>query len=255
MKPTMLLLLLAFFITGTVHAEVPLLSSDELKNKAKHIVVGKVQAVYSTTEKSNNYENTRSVAEIAVLNVEKGTDITTGNTVYAHFWNKRWIGKGRPEPGSSGHNGVAKGDFVLAHLIRKNGTYHVLLPNGFAKLKAEEVKESPKNTTAKLQGTWSFVYYEEQGAVEQPGTKQFVISGNNLDFRAGGQTRVETTIEVDQARKHFTQKFKDGQVYRSIFTRVGDLLILCGNRDKGRPSEFAGGTDKGGEFFIVLKRE
>jgi len=98
------------------------------------------------------------------------------------------------------------------------------------------------------------VYYEEKGIVQEPGTKQFEISDNTLDFRAGGESRVETTIEVDTAQRHFTQKFKDGQVYRSIFTQAGEYLILCGNRDKDRPSEFAGGTDKGGEFLIVLKR-
>jgi hypothetical protein len=56
-----------------------------------------------------------------------------------------------------------------------------------------------------------------------------------LDFRAGGETRVETTIEVDAAQspKHFTQKFKDGQVYRSIFVLAGDYLILCVIRDGG----------------------
>jgi uncharacterized protein (TIGR03067 family) len=100
------------------------------------------------------------------------------------------------------------------------------------------------------------VYYEEKGVAEEPGTKQFVIADNRMDFRAGGQTRVETALEVDAAQspKHFTQKFKDGQVYRSIFTRFGDLLILCGIRDGGRPTEFSCGTAKGGEFLIVLKR-
>ena len=34
---------------------------------------------------------------------------------------------------------IAKGDFVRAQLARCDGTYHVLLPNGFAKLKAEQV--------------------------------------------------------------------------------------------------------------------
>jgi uncharacterized protein (TIGR03067 family) len=125
-------------------------------------------------------------------------------------------------------------------------------------------EDSPKSGSdqgatglADLQGTWNFVYYEEQGVVEEPGTKQFAISGNRLNFRAGGHNRVETTIEVDAAQspKHFTQKFKDGQVYRSIYVLAGDYLILCGIRDGGRPTEFTCGTDKGGEFLIVLKRQ
>ena len=97
------------------------------------------------------------------------------------------------------------------------------------------------------------MYYEENGEVKEPGTRQFFISGNDLDFRQGGETRIETTIRVWDIT--LVQKFKDDQVYRSIFKRVGDLLIVCGNRNKDRPSEFVCGTDDGGEFLVVLKRE
>ena len=119
---TPILLLAIVSIAGTLHAEVPLLSKDELKNKATHIVVGKVRAVYSTTTKSEDWEDTSSVAEIAVLSVGKGAAISNGDVVYAHYWNKSWIGKGNPEPHSSGHGGVAKDDFVRAYLARKDGT-------------------------------------------------------------------------------------------------------------------------------------
>ncbi|MAF66869.1 MAG: hypothetical protein QGF59_24470 [Pirellulaceae bacterium] len=98
----------------------------------------------------------------------------------------------------------------------------------------------------------------DEGVVQEPGTKQFVIADSRLDFRTGGETRVETTIEVDsmQNPKQFTQKFKDGQVYRSIQVLAGDYLVLCGIRDGGRPSRFSCETDKkGGEFLIVLKRQ
>ncbi len=185
-------------------------------------------------------------------NVENGSDIATGDTVYAQYWNKSWIGEGTPEPGSSGHHGVAKGEFVRAHLTRRDGTYRVILPNGFARLNTDEIKIVPHGAASKLHGTWDFVYYEEKGIVAQSGTKQFVVTDNQLQFRSGGETKVETTIEVNDGT--LDQKFKDGQVYRSIYKRVGDLLILCGNRDKDRPIEFAGGTEKCGEFFIVLQR-
>lgn len=251
MKHLTPILLLA--VAGTLHAEVPLLPKNELKNEATHIVVGKVRALYSTTTKSEDWESTNSVAEIAVLSVEKGSVITSGDVVYAHYWNKRWIGKGDPEPHSSGHSGVAKGDLVRAHLSRKHGTYHVLLPNGFTKLKAEEVQDTSKNATAKLQGTWNVVYYEEKGAVEDPGTKQFVIKDNRLEFRSNGQTKVETTIEVSGST--VDQKFSSGDVYRSLFLRAGDYWIICGNRKGDRPTEFSCGTAMGGEFFIVLKHE
>ena len=58
--PTPILLLVIASIAGTLHAEVQLLSKDELKAEATHIVVGKVRAVYSTTTKSKDWEDTRS---------------------------------------------------------------------------------------------------------------------------------------------------------------------------------------------------
>lgn len=248
---TILNLLAVIWLSGLAHAEVPQMSPEELKSESSNIVIGKVRAVYSTTKKSENWEDTNSVAEISVVSVEKGAGINSGDVIYAHYWNKRWVGKGDPEPHSSGHGGVSKGEFVMAYLKRKNGGYHVLLPNGFSTLKPNEAKEVLP--TASLQGTWKFAYYKEKGVDEEPGTKQFVIEDDQLHFQSGGESRVETTIEVKDGT--IDQKFKDGQVYRSIFTRVGDLLIICGNRDKDRPTEFAGGTEKGGEFLIVLKRQ
>ena len=43
-------LLAVFCCCDITHADVPLLSADELKSKASLIVVGKVQAVYSNEE-------------------------------------------------------------------------------------------------------------------------------------------------------------------------------------------------------------
>lgn len=251
-RTTFLLLTLAcIFITESLPAEVPLMSPDELKSQASHIVVGKVRAVYSTTGRSEDWEDTDNVAEISVANVEKGPGVNSGDVIYAHYWNKNWIGKGDAEPHSSGHSGVTKGQFVIAYLQRKEGTFQVMLPNGFDLLEPDQAKTvSP---TAMLQGTWNFAYYLEKGVVQEPGTKQFVIKGSELHFRAGGETRVETIIEVQDGE--LDQKFSDGQVYPSIFKRVGDLLIICGNRNKDRPTAFAGGTENEGEFLIVLHRE
>ena len=251
MKQTISFLISILLVACDAQAEVPLMSPDELTDNATHIVVGKVRAVYLTTHKTKEWEDTDWVAEIAVMDTEKGAGINSSDVIYAHYWNKKWIGKADPDPHSHGHGGVSKGDFVRAYLKRKDGTYHVLLPNGFATLKADEVKEAP--ATANLEGTWNFVYYEENGEVKEPGTRQFVIAGNDLNFRQGGETRIETTIKVRD--NVLAQEFKDDQVYRSIFERVGDLLIVCGNRNKDRPSEFVCGTVNGGEFLIVLKRE
>jgi uncharacterized protein (TIGR03067 family) len=232
-------------------------SKAELENEATHIVVGKVQSVYSVMTRSDDWVDTNSVAEIAVQKVDKGDRIQTGDLVYGRFWNKRWTGEGSPDPYSQGHLGPKTGEFVRAYLIRKDGAYEVILPNGFEDSPKSRQDDQAKTGLADLQGSWSFVYYEEKGVVQEPGTKQFVIADNRLNFRAGGVTsRVEITIEVDAAQspKHFTQKFRDGQVYRSIYILAGDYLILSGIRDGDRPTEFSCGTDNGGEFLIVLKR-
>ncbi len=250
MRKTVLLVITAFiFIQGPLQA-IEELAPEEFEAISSHIVVGKVQAVYSTTEKIEDWEHTDAVAEILVFNVEKGA-INVGDVLYAHYWNRKWIGKGDPPKlHSTRQVGASKGDVVRVYLQRGKGRYHVAR-NAFFSLKPDEVKEAP--ATEDLQGMWNFAYYEEKGVVQKPGTKQFVIMDNQLDFRANGQSREATTIEVKDGA--IDQKFQDGQVYRSIFTRVGNLLIICGNRDENRPTEFAGGTDEGGEFLIVLKRE
>jgi len=202
----LLSLLLVVVLYGLAKAEVPLMSPDELRSESSHIVIGKVRAVYSTTEKSKDWEDTSSIAEISVMSIEKGAGINVGEVIYAHYWNKKWIGEGDPEPHSGGHGGVSKGDFVTAYLARKDGGYHALLPNGFAVMKPNKTKEA--SPTASLQGTWNFAYYKEEGETQEPGTRQFVIEGDKLLFRVRGETKIETTIDVNDGT--LDQNFKDG---------------------------------------------
>lgn len=176
-----------------------------------------------------------------------------GDVIHVHYWSKTWIGTGDPPPGSSGHIGVSKGDLGKAHLQRKSGRYEVLLPNGFQKLDAGALPDADVDLLNRLQGKWDFAYYEEKGEPVANGTKQFVFKGKELSFYAGGEVRIVSTVEVKNDR--LDQKFADGQVYRSIYTQVGDLLVLSGNRDKPRPTAFSGGGETGGEFLIVLRRQ
>ena len=254
LEPILFVLTISIVVAGSAMAEIAPKSKEKLEQSASHIVVGKVAAIYSSTSKGENYLKMNSVAEIAVEKIDKGEGVKPGNVVHARYWSQQWIGKSLPEPGASGHNRPVRGSTVRIYLTKKEGRYDVVLPNGF-----EETKKSPNekngktNDIADLQGTWDFVYYEEKGRDVEPGTKRFVISNNRLDFRAGGQSRLETTLEVDATRNHFTQNFKDGQVYRSIYRLAGDYLILCGIRDGGRPNYFSIVADGGGEFLIVLK--
>ena len=174
-RASSILFLIALTVSLPARAEVPLKSKAQLQDGATHIVVGKVQTVYSVMAESDDWVDTKSVAEIAVQRVEKGDRIQTGDLVYGRFWNKRWIGEGNPDPYSRGHTGPKAGELVRAYLVRKDGAYDVILPNGFE----ESPKLGPNQATkgfADLQGTWNFVYYEEKGGKEEPGTKQFAIS-------------------------------------------------------------------------------
>lgn len=117
--------------SAPTRAEVPLKSKAELQKEATHIVVGKVQTVYSVTTESDDWIDTKSVAEIAVRRVEKGDRIRAGDVVYGRFWNRRWIGEGNPDPYSRGHRGPTADQLVRAYLVRRDGAYDAILPNGF----------------------------------------------------------------------------------------------------------------------------
>lgn len=136
MRRTIAITVLAsIFCGGVAHSEIPSREPDELRRDANFIIEGKVRAVYSKTEESKNWLHTDYVAEISVMNVEKGKEFSVGKVVYAHYRTTKWIGKGDADPHSSGHGGVKKGEHIRAYLKSKNGSFHVLIPNGFAKLK------------------------------------------------------------------------------------------------------------------------
>ena len=124
---------------------------------------------------------------------------------------------------------------------------------------APKKEDLAKKELDALQGTWDFVFYEEKGVKQKLTSSQFVFSDKTLTFRVGGVDKIETTIEIDPAKKkkELTQKFKDGQVYQSIYVLADNYLLLCGHRDKTKkpPTEFACGENSGGEFLILLKRQ
>lgn len=234
-----------FAFNGSAQAEVPLMSSAQLQKAASHIVVGNVQAVYSTVKQSDYYEDTQSVAEIAVVSVEKGKQIATGNVVYAHYWQKRWIGKGTSPPGSSGHIGVAKGDIVRAYIQRRDRKFQILLPNGFAKLKADHVTAVPNTYTSDLQGKWVRNIKTENGTFkaikEHKGnttTLKFYDSEGNVVASKKSEFRLEDTGKVKiftffnnvmtaGPQKGQTDKAPKSYIYKVIgdtFVEVNGLL-------------------------------
>jgi hypothetical protein len=87
--------------SGNVRAEKAPLSRKELQDTATHIVVGKVRAIYSRSERKGNYEYARHVAEVKIDKMEKGEG--PKDLIYIRFFDITWKGPGQMPPGPSGH--------------------------------------------------------------------------------------------------------------------------------------------------------
>jgi hypothetical protein len=136
----------AALLAGALRAEKVDLSPEELRQTATHVVVGKVKAIYERTESSSLWRTTFYVAELEVANGEKGEGIKPGDLIYVRYWHRRWIGKGPPEPNTSGHRGLPTANETLrVYLARKaydgftrdnqDGGFNVIGANGFEPLK------------------------------------------------------------------------------------------------------------------------
>ena len=144
-----------FYLTGIcviIFCFAPLLnaakapsSKKQLETIATHILVGKVQAVYSHKEREgiplvSGYEYDHKVAEVKIEKVEKGK--ISESLVYVRYWSRTWKGIGLPPPGGQSYeNQPLKGQtcrFYMARnaydgLSRKgknDGGYNVVYVNG-----------------------------------------------------------------------------------------------------------------------------
>ena len=127
------------------------MSADELKATATHVVRGEVVAVYERGTRDSDWQYTHYVAEVRVAATEKGEGIKAGDLVYVRYWHRSWVGKGLPEPNTSGHRGrpvvgethriyVSKNAYDGFSRDNKDGGFNVIGANGFEKLKAEPRK-------------------------------------------------------------------------------------------------------------------
>ena len=115
-------------------------SKKQLEQVATHIVVRKVQAIYSRTEREGRYEYDRKVAEVKVDKVEKGK--VDGALVYVRYWSREWKGIGLPPPGGGSYWPQPKKGQVCRFYLARNaydgwskdenqdGGYNVVYVNG-----------------------------------------------------------------------------------------------------------------------------
>ena len=124
-------------------------SEDQLEKIATHIIVGKVQAVYSYKEREgvplvSGYEYDHKVAEVKIEKVEKGKILE--NLVYVRYWSRAWKGISLPPPGGqSYHPQPKKGDQYRFYLAKnsydgwtdenQDGGYNVVYLNGVQPIK------------------------------------------------------------------------------------------------------------------------
>lgn len=126
-------------IVGATWADRPTASPEHLQKASTAIVTGKVKCIYSSTERNENWETTKFVAEVAVARCEKG-DSKPGGLVYARFHTQRWLGKGVIPPGYYGiHPQPRVGQSVRLYLTtssdesvdhESDGGFNIVGPNG-----------------------------------------------------------------------------------------------------------------------------
>jgi uncharacterized protein (TIGR03067 family) len=124
---------------------------------------------------------------------------------------------------------------------------------------AQERGTPQSKELAALQGTWVPLPYEEGGKPARSDLNfRQIIKGDKVIFQVNGETKAEGKVVLDptQNPRHLDFQFTSGQTDLIIYVRVGDHVIYCGNRDgKTRPTEFASGTPKDGEYLMAWKIE
>ena len=143
--PQSVLILLSLFLFNFIWGAKAPSSKQQLVTIATHIVVGKVQAVYSYKEREgiplvSGYEYDHKVAEVKIEKVEKGK--ISESLVYVRYWSRTWKGIGLPPPGGQSYeNQPKKGQTCRFYLSRNaydgwsrkgnnDGGYNVVYVNG-----------------------------------------------------------------------------------------------------------------------------
>ena len=140
-KTTLLCVLLTgLFLSHQAQAEKAPYTKTQLEKVATHVLVGKVQAIYSFTEREGKYEYVHKVAEVQVEQLEKGKG--PERLVYVRYFDRNWKGFGLvPFGGGSYGSQPKKGDTYRFYLAcdaydgwskkgSQDGGYNVVYTNG-----------------------------------------------------------------------------------------------------------------------------
>ena len=139
-----------FCFAPLLHAAKAPSSKKQLETIATHIVVGKVQAVYSHKEREgiplvSGYEYDHKVAEVKIEKVEKGK--VSEKLIYVRYWSRKWTGIGLPPPGGQSFSPQPEKGQMCRFYLAKNsydglsekgnqdGGYNVVYVNGVQPIK------------------------------------------------------------------------------------------------------------------------
>ncbi len=141
--------LLALVCLSSICASKAPFSKEQLEEIATHVVMGKVQAIYSYKEREgipvlSGYEYDRKVAEVKIEKIEKGK--ISESLIYVRYWHRMWKGLGLPPPGGQSYeNQPKKGQFCRFYLAKnaydgwskgsQDGGYNVVYVNGIQPIK------------------------------------------------------------------------------------------------------------------------
>jgi uncharacterized protein (TIGR03067 family) len=122
-------------------------------------------------------------------------------------------------------------------------------------------KISLDGALAAFQGTWNLVAHEIDGkpleGVEDI-KGQLIINQEKMTYYQDGKIRHEGKVALDVTKnpKQLVFAYTSGRSDVAIYVSAGNYMITCRNTDgKTFPSEFASGTEKGGTYLDVWKRE
>ena len=125
-------------------------SKQQLESIATHIIVGKVQAVYSYKQREgiplvNGYEYDNKIADVKIDKVEKGK--ISEKLIYVRYWSRTWKGIGLQPLGTQSYYPQPKKDQLCRFYLAKNsydglsekenqdGGYNVVYVNGVQPIK------------------------------------------------------------------------------------------------------------------------
>ena len=139
-----------FCFASLLHAAKAPSSKQQLETIATHIVVGKVEAVYSYKKREgiplvSGYEYDHEVAEVKIEKVEKGK--ISEKLIYVRYWSRKWMGIGLPPPGGQSFSPQPEKGQMCRFYLAKNsydglsekgnqdGGYNVVYVNGVEPIK------------------------------------------------------------------------------------------------------------------------